>query len=83
MALGGPLLFSVERHVRSTEEPQMPQSIELLITVREACKRLGVGRTTLYQLCRAGAIRSVRVGSRGIRIPVRELDRFVEERLAC
>lgn len=57
------------------------KSAVTLLTIRDACEQLQIGRTLLYQLCLAGAIRTVRVGSRGIRIPVAELDRFVAERL--
>lgn len=40
------------------------QDARLLIGVAEACRALGVGRSTLYALTRAGAIRSVRIGRR-------------------
>jgi excisionase family DNA binding protein len=35
---------------------------KLLLTVTEAADRLGVGRTLMYELIRAGEIPSVRVG---------------------
>jgi excisionase family DNA binding protein len=49
----------------------------LLVSVREAAKRLGLGRDTAYQLVREGRIRSVAVGRRQL-VPVAELARFVE-----
>jgi excisionase family DNA binding protein len=33
-----------------------------LVSVREAARSLGVGPATVYRLCRAGSIPSVRVG---------------------
>lgn len=35
---------------------------KVLLTVEEAAERLQIGRTTLYQLIRTGAITSVRIG---------------------
>ncbi len=55
---------------------------KLLVTITEGCDSLGVKRTTMYEFIRAGRIRTVKVGSRGIRIPVSELERFVAEGLA-
>lgn len=42
--------------------------LPLALTVDEAAKALRVGRNTVYNLVRAGRIRSVRIG-RKIRIP--------------
>jgi excisionase family DNA binding protein len=52
-----------------------------LVTQKEACERLSVGMTTLSELTRSGAIRTVKIGPRGIRVPESEIDRFVRERL--
>ena len=52
-----------------------------LITIKEACATLNVGRTLFNALCRSGQIKTVRVGRRGIRIPIIEIDRFIELRL--
>lgn len=52
-----------------------------MLTVRQACEAGAFSRTTLYQLIRAGRIRTVKVGLRGIRVPVAELDRFIREGL--
>ncbi|HEY0869599.1 MAG TPA: helix-turn-helix domain-containing protein [Acidothermaceae bacterium] len=36
---------------------------KLLFTVREAADMLGIGRSKLYELLRAGTVPSVRIGS--------------------
>lgn len=48
----------------------------LLLSVVEAARRLGIGRTLMYDLMGSGEIPSVRVG-RLRRIPVRALDEYV------
>jgi excisionase family DNA binding protein len=48
----------------------------LLITVEEAARRLGVGRTIAYGLVAAGHLESVKIG-RLRRVPVDALGRFV------
>lgn len=52
-----------------------------LIRLVEACGHLAVSRSTLYELIRAGRLRTVRVGKRGVRIPRVELERFVADGL--
>lgn len=49
-------------------------------TVNDACRRLGVGRTTLYALIAAGEIRAIKVASRTL-IPESQLVAFVERKL--
>ena len=48
----------------------------LLVTVEEAARRLGIGRTTAFGLVHGGALRSVRIG-RLRRIPVDAMDEYV------
>ncbi len=48
------------------------------LTIREACKRLAVSRSTLWRLVRAGKLPAVRVGNRAVRIP----DAAVEDLLS-
>jgi excisionase family DNA binding protein len=48
----------------------------LLLTVEEAAQRLSIGRTTMYSLVSAGAIKSVTIG-RLRRIPSECLDEYV------
>ena len=50
---------------------------ELLVTVREAGRRLGVGRSTAYKLLRRRAFLSVLIGS-SRRIAVADLEAFIE-----
>ena len=49
----------------------------LLVTAAEAAATLGVGRTKLYELINRGELRPVHIG-RSLRIPVAELERFVD-----
>jgi excisionase family DNA binding protein len=49
----------------------------LLVSVKDAARRLGLGRDSCYALVREGRLRSLFVGRR-ILIPVRELEAFVE-----
>ena len=52
--------------------------MELLLTEREACERLSLGRSTLRRLMAEGAIKGVHIG-RSLRFPAEELARFVAE----
>lgn len=63
------------------------QTVESIATplanqVPQACARLGIGRTALYELLKSGAIRSFKVGTRTL-IPEVELQRFVAEQMAA
>lgn len=49
-------------------------------TVPDACQRLGVSRTTLYELMASGQIRNFKVGARTL-IPESELHRFVADKI--
>lgn len=53
----------------------------LLLTIPQAAERLGVGRSTVYELTAAGELEVVHIG-RCARIPVAALDDFVR-RLRC
>jgi excisionase family DNA binding protein len=53
-----------------------PPGRELLVTIREAGRRLGIGRSKTYELLRDGALSSVRIGS-ARRIVVADLEEFV------
>jgi excisionase family DNA binding protein len=50
--------------------------LRLLLTPEQAADALAVGRTKLYELVRAGAIRSVRI-DRCRRIPVAALEEYI------
>lgn len=53
---------------------------KLLLTVPEAASALGVGRSVVYELLLAGDLSGIRIG-RARRIPVHELERFINTRL--
>ena len=50
---------------------------QLLVTVEEGARRLGCGRTALYERVRKGEIESIKLG-RSRRIPVDALEAYVE-----
>jgi len=52
-----------------------------LLKIPEAAAELSIGRSRLYELLQAGELRSVKIGTRGVRVPASELDRFVEGQL--
>jgi excisionase family DNA binding protein len=54
---------------------------EVLLTVREAARRLGIGRSLLYRLMLEGQVLSVKIG-RSRRIPVWALEEFVKTKVA-
>lgn len=54
---------------------------KLLLTPEEAAEVLSIGRSKLYQLLSAGALRSVTIGS-SRRVPVEALRIFVEDIVA-
>ena len=58
-----------------------PTSAPLANQIPQACARLGIGRTALYELLKAGELRSFKVGTRTL-IPETELQRFIEKRMA-
>lgn len=52
------------------------EGLALLLKVPDAAVRLGIGRSTLYELLATGELRCVRIG-RAVRIPRSELEQFV------
>lgn len=46
----------------TTTSDDVQTTPQVLLTVEEAAKQLGIGRTLLYSLIRTGAITSVRIG---------------------
>lgn len=53
-----------------------------LLRIPEAAAELSIGRSRLYELLQAGEIKTVKIGTRGVRVPSSEIDRFVAERMA-
>ncbi len=49
----------------------------MLLRVEEAAERLSLGRSTVYEAIRSGALKSVRINS-SRRISVRALEEFIE-----
>ena len=55
-------------------------SDRLLLTVEEAARRLGIGKTLAWELVWAGVLPSVRLG-RCVRIPLRALEAWITEQM--
>jgi excisionase family DNA binding protein len=51
----------------------------LLLTVEEAARRLGIGRSLAWRLVRSGELPSVRLG-RLVRVPERKLQAWLDRR---
>ena len=63
----------------------MIQKVEpqrLLYRVSEAAQVLGINRNLVYEMIWSGELRTVRIGKRGRRIPVVELQRWIEENMS-
>lgn len=58
-----------------------PMTDEILLSVREAARRLGIGRSLLYRLILEGHIQSLKIG-RSRRVPVWALDEFVKTKVS-
>lgn len=56
----------------------VPRQRRLVLTVEQAAEALGIGRTMMYELIRAGAVESVRIG-RLRRVPAQALSNYVDE----
>ena len=56
-------------------------TLPLLVTLPQACELLGIKRTTLCEFTRTKRIHLVKIGSRGVRVPMSELERFVSDEL--
>jgi excisionase family DNA binding protein len=61
--------------LRQPDAAGMPPRV--LLTPEEAAQALGISRSKLYELLRAGALESIRI-DRLRRIPIRALHQFVE-----
>jgi excisionase family DNA binding protein len=48
--------------------------------IPEVCRRLGIGRSLLYELFKSGEIRTIKIGGRTL-VPESELRRYVAELL--
>lgn len=50
----------------------------LALSVLEAARSLGIGRTTMYELLNDGAISSVKIGRRTL-VPITELEKLLNQ----
>lgn len=57
--------------------PTVASPTPLLVTVRQACQMLGLGRTSVYHLVRTGRLKPVRIGG-AVRFSVDHLRQFVD-----
>lgn len=48
--------------------------------IPDACRRLGIGRTVLYELIKSGELRTIKIGTRTL-IPETELQKVIASRL--
>lgn len=48
--------------------------------IPDACQRLGIGRSMLYELIKSGEIRTVKIGTRTL-IPEADLQKVIADRL--
>lgn len=51
---------------------------QMMLSVRETCKRLGVSKWTIYRLMEAGKLASVKIGSRRL-VPQRAMMEFIRQ----
>jgi excisionase family DNA binding protein len=51
-----------------------------LLTIEDACERLSIGRSHLYDYLMDGSIRSIKLG-KSRRIPAAALDEFIHRRI--
>ncbi len=76
-ALATELAAEVQRLASEiTELSERPVGASLSVSVDEAARLLGVGRTTVFTLLDVGTIRSVKVGTRRL-VPRKALDEFL------
>ena len=52
----------------------------LASTIPDTCRRLGIGRTLVYDLIKQGKLRPIKLGTRTL-IPESELQRLITEQL--
>ena len=66
----------MEHNTMSESRKDSDQSLPVLLTVNQACEALNVSRSRLHELRRAGSVRTVQIGPRGIRVPRSEIERI-------
>jgi len=58
----------------------MQEHATLASTIPDTCRRLGIGRTLVYDLIKRGQLRPIKLGTRTL-IPESELQRLISEQL--
>lgn len=48
--------------------------------IPDACRRLGVGRSSLYELIKSGEVKTIKIGTRTL-VPEAELQKVINSRL--
>ena len=66
-----------EFETKPPDDDVLRSRIQLLLTPEQAATSLAIGRTTVYELMRSGALESVRIGA-SRRVPVIALEEYVE-----
>lgn len=49
-----------------------------MVTIKQTCLLLAIGRSQVWCLVNEGRIRTVRIGKRGVRVPLTEIARFID-----
>lgn len=65
-----------------SKQPERDVGEPLMLTYREAAKKIGVSLSKLYKLLRAGEIHSLRLGPQERRIPMGECQAYVDRLVA-
>ncbi|WP_405681441.1 helix-turn-helix domain-containing protein [Streptomyces sp. NBC_01238] len=68
------------RNLLSKRRPDEGEATLVALTVAEAARRIGIGRTKLYEYVTSGEIASVKIGSLR-RIPAEAVNDFLARRL--
>jgi len=58
----------------------MQEHTTLASTIPDTCRRLGIGRTLVYDLIKQGKLRPIKLGTRTL-IPESELQRLITDQL--
>jgi excisionase family DNA binding protein len=72
-------MYPMQGQVYPLRNPQEGPPQRLLLPIPEVAETLGIGRTNIYELIATGELPTIRVG-RAVRISVRTLQKWVEER---
>lgn len=65
-----------------SKQPERDMGEPMLLTYKEAAKKIGVSLSKLYQLLRSGEISKVELGPQVMRIPMSECQAYVDRLVA-